>query len=690
MARSRRGASVAGAVGLACGLALVLALPGVLQAAGVTTPWVLALGVVVAGLAAGLTGLTQRRLEGVSGKRVAVQDGCLTLPGGKRLPLVSEMNDPTLVGVRHAWRAPATTSPPPYVSRDVHGELVSLLHSSEFVLLVGDRLAGTTRTAYEAMRAAVPSHTLIAPHPAVDKLRPILNYAKGVSRAVLWLDQLDHYLVPGGLTLSDVRHIVSAGRHRTIIATIRPSALSQVEAAESAYSSEFGRLVHDARQVWLPRNLSPGELERAQSLISDPRIEEALQSTADCGLAEYIGASLTLFTHWRSALEAGPHSRGALLVRAAVDCRRLGITRLLARELLQDLHTVYLADRPRLQHEPLAEAWDWSIQQRVGSLSLLLPHGGGESAPVDVFPHLVTATKQHEEQRDAPPQWVRDDVFTQVLARTTGDEAQTLASTAHSYGRRPLARRAYQHATDEYTLRYGATDDRTLGVQTDFARWLHLTGDFPLAERITRTVLRARRHRWGAQHPTTLATRRLLAVIMFETGHQNTAIAECEAVLNLQRQLLGEDHRDTLHTRFTLDALRGEHEPPHIAVARLRTDLNARITDPELGDHHPATLTTRFTLAVTLWQTGQSEQALLECRTVLQGRRQALGPHHTHTLDTLDTLATWLGQSGDAAQAAAAFAELLALQEHLRAPHLQATRTSLAHWLQQITEPDAP
>ncbi|WP_406436550.1 tetratricopeptide repeat protein [Streptomyces sp. NBC_01613] len=482
---------------------------------------------------------------------------------------------------------------------------------------------------------------------------------------MLWLDQLDHYLVPGGLTLSDVRHIVSAVGQRTVIATVRPDLLSQVEAAGSAYSSEFGRLVHDARQVWLRRAFSADELERARSRTGDPRIEEALQFTADYGLAEYLGASLTLYTHWRSALEAGPHARGALLVRAAVDCRRLGLTRVLGRELLQDLHTAYLADRPRLQHEPLAAAWDWSTERRVGTLSLLLPRGGGESAPVDVFPHLVTATKQHEEQSESPPRWVRDDVFARVLDRTTGDEAQTLATSAHTYGRRSLARRAYQHALDASIRRYGAADERTLLVHTDFARWLHLTGDFPVAERLARTVLQARRHEWGAEHPTTLAARHLLALIMFETGQPDTALAECETVLSLQSRLLGADHPDTLHTRFTLDALRGEQEPPQIAVARLQSDLNARINHPELGEHHPATLTTRFALAVTLWQTGQSLQALQECRTVLHGRRRTLAPGHSHTLDALYTLATWLEQSGEATQAAAAFAELHALQRQL-------------------------
>ena len=302
-------------MGLVCGLALVLTLPGVLQATGVTTSWVLALGVVVAGLAAAFTSMAQRSLESRSSSWVAVQDGCLIVPGGKGLPRVSEVDDPTLLGVRHAWRAPGTTSPPPYVPRDVHGELVSLLYAGAFVLLVGGHLSGATRTAYEAMRAAVPDHTLIAPHPAVDKLRVILDRAKKTSRAVLWLDQLDQYLVPGGLTLSDVRHVVSAGRQRTIIATIRPDLLSQVEAAGSAYSGEFGPLVHDARQVWLTRRFSTNELERAQSRAGDPRIKEALKFTADYGLAEYIGASLTLYTHWRSALEAGPHARGALLVR---------------------------------------------------------------------------------------------------------------------------------------------------------------------------------------------------------------------------------------------------------------------------------------------------------------------------------------------------------------------------------------
>ncbi|MGW2568134.1 hypothetical protein [Streptomyces sp. NPDC001537] len=235
-----------------------------------------------------------------------------------------EVDDPTLVGIRRTWPTDAGTGIPPYVRRDVHHRLVALLRSGKFVLLVGDQLSGTTRTAFEAMQAAVPGHTLVAP-TGIDKLRAAVEHAEDSSNTVLWLDQLDQYLVPGGLKFNDVRHIVSAARGRTIVATLSTSNLHRLETGTSAETIEARRVIDDARQMKLDVRLSDDEMELARGLSTDEHIGEALASTREFGLAEYIGGGQRLFTRWWNALDAEPNSRGASLVRAAVDCRRLGL-----------------------------------------------------------------------------------------------------------------------------------------------------------------------------------------------------------------------------------------------------------------------------------------------------------------------------------------------------------------------------
>ncbi|MEU6764067.1 tetratricopeptide repeat protein [Streptomyces sp. NPDC046853] len=694
MARSRQGVSILGAVISVGGLAVLLAVPGVLQSTDVGTPWMLATGVVVASAGGICTDLVKQRLQRTANGREVALDGCIRLPGDKRLPLVADIDDPTLVGVRPTW--PVDTGPPspPYVRRDVHEGLVAQLQAGKFVLLVGDRLSGTTRTAYEAVRAAVPGHTLIAPtSPGVDKLRAVIEHAKSLPRAVVWLDDLDQYLVPGGLTFQDVRHLVGGGHHRAVMATIKISNLNQLQSDASSEAQEARRVLRDPKPVPLECKLTGSELDRARALSADERIGAALRPPREFGLAEYIGAGLPLFDRWRNASGTGAYPRGASLVSAAVDCRRLGLTRPLARAMLEDLHTLYLAHRPRLRPEPVPEAWDWALEQHEGTLSLLMPATPhSDSAPLDVFRYLVDAREREDSERATGPEWVPDDICTSVLALAAPHEAEAIASTAHSYGRYTTVRRAFGHAIAQYSRRHSPEDERTLAARFGFARWLHVIGAFTEAEEVVRAVLRVQEQTLGAGHPSALASRQQLALLLFEKGRPEAAVAECESVLARRIELLGEEAPETLESRIALTSMHDRQESPHTAAARLRADTDARVADPDLGPGHYATLTSRFSLAIALWQLGQTHHAQEECHTVLEGRRRALGHAHPDTLEVLGTLASWRGQAGDAAGAAAGFAELLAAQElTLPASHpsLRGTRRLPAHWLDRAAEADA-
>lgn len=695
MARSRRGVPILGSLGMVCLLAVAVTLPAVLQAAGVKTPSAVVTGVLVAALGGVFTDQAKNHFARAKGNRDAMKEGCLMVPGIKRLPLVREIDDPTLVGIRRTWWTGVGAEVPPYVRRDVHHRLVGLLRSGTFVLLVGDRLAGTTRTALEAVRAAVPEHTLIAPS-AVDSLRAGVEHVKASSNMVLWLDQLDQYLLPDGLTFNDVRHIVSAGRGRTVIATLSTSNLHRLQNDTSRDTIEARRLIDAASLVRLPVRLSDEEMELAQELSPDERIGEALASARVFGLAEYIGGSQGLFTRWWCAQDAERSSRGASLVRAAVDCRRLGLTSPLDRQMLRELHTIYLADRPQLRHESEDEAWTWALRQWEGSLSLLFPCSGqdGDSSPVDVLPRLVVAARRDDENNPSSrgPEWVRDDVCTRVLARIGPHEAVTVASTAHTYGRYPLVRRAYRHAIDLFTQQHGAEDERTLAAQCDFARWLHIIGAFDEAEQVARRALDKQQRKFGEEDPRTLATRHLMAVLLFDTGRRDSAVTESQAVLALRVRVLGEDHPDTLQSRLALNSMR-EPLSPDAKVAQLRRELQERVEDADLGPHHDATVTTRFALAIALWQAGLRSEALEQGHIVLDERRRTFGRMHETTVDTVRALATWLGQSGNAAQAATMLAELLAEQERSLDPEqnprrlrsIRETRDSLAYWLGQAS-----
>ena len=93
--------------------------------------------------------------------------------------------------------------------RDVDGELQRRLAVSGFVLVVGDSTAGKSRAASEAI-AVLPDHVLVVPQNR-ESISVAIDKAAGTRRCVLWLDDLERYLGPGGLTRAGVARVVAGG-----------------------------------------------------------------------------------------------------------------------------------------------------------------------------------------------------------------------------------------------------------------------------------------------------------------------------------------------------------------------------------------------------------------------------------------------------------------------------------------------
>ncbi len=96
---------------------------------------------------------------------------------------------------------------PTYVPRDVDDELHRRLAVSGFVLVVGDSTAGKSRAASEAI-AVLPDHVLVVPQNR-ESMSVAIDKAAGTRRCVLWLDDLENYLCPGGLTRAGVARVLA-------------------------------------------------------------------------------------------------------------------------------------------------------------------------------------------------------------------------------------------------------------------------------------------------------------------------------------------------------------------------------------------------------------------------------------------------------------------------------------------------
>jgi hypothetical protein len=160
-------------VTLAVLAALAVALPSILAALQVKAPYLLGASVAIAAILACFATYWRDSLIEVMKKeesdQMALRGGCLMI--GNQLPTVRHVTDPTFIGVHPARRLSSssnsdgragTTEQPLYVPRDIDLDLRELLATPGFVLIAGDSTAGKTRSAFEAVAAALPDHTLIA------------------------------------------------------------------------------------------------------------------------------------------------------------------------------------------------------------------------------------------------------------------------------------------------------------------------------------------------------------------------------------------------------------------------------------------------------------------------------------------------------------------------------------------------
>ncbi|MEU5161192.1 hypothetical protein AB0G74_16510 [Streptomyces sp. NPDC020875] len=285
-------------------------------------------------------------------------------------PLASEL-DALSAGVHRARPAADGGRLPSYVPRDIDAALRERITLGGLVIVLGDSTAGKTRAALEAIRAVLPGHRFLMP-PTRTSLRDIPEAVERsqISEVVVWLDDLERFLVQDGLEPEVLADLVRV--EIPIVATMR---LKAYEIFTGEQDSGIGpQVLRAAEIIDLDRLWSDAELSRAAA-SEDPRILDALTRHGPFGIAEYLAAGPTLLREWRRARRAHGHARGAALVAAAVDLARTGLRGPWPRALLTELHEHYLAQAggPVLRPESLDEAFIWASRIRGGVTSLLLP-----------------------------------------------------------------------------------------------------------------------------------------------------------------------------------------------------------------------------------------------------------------------------------------------------------------------------
>ncbi|MFE6449642.1 tetratricopeptide repeat protein [Nocardiopsis dassonvillei] len=365
------------------------------------------------------------------------------VPGWVQVALPAGQADAHELGAHDALPGATGEGLPPYVARDVDGELDHRLAAAAaaprggLVLVTGASTAGKTRALAAALARTLPERMLVAPPEDAD-LRPLPAWLQAsATRAprgwVVWLDDLDRHLSASGLTpalvveLGQVGAVVAATIRRERLDSLRPSATDLALGAEGV-----GYAVLKTPSVTVRRDWSRHERERART-SGDERL---IQAAADerFGVAEQLAAGPHLQQAWESGPDSG-HPRGYALVAAAVGLARAGLSSPLTREQLHAAHTAYLPHPPPLPEET-DQAWEWATCRRSGMAGLLVP-ADHEGRRWRAFDYLTT--------QDPLP----EAVWHAALDTATNEDRLTIGVSAHRAERADIAEVAWRSLAEQ-------------------------------------------------------------------------------------------------------------------------------------------------------------------------------------------------------------------------------------------------
>lgn len=664
--------------GLAATMAgAALGIPAVLAAAGVRDWRLLAAGAAAAALLSAGSQVSRARWSRVRLRRddqlSAVAEGCGGNADGT-LKSVRDFRNPVRLGVHEAA---AMSQPddeglaervPAYVPRDlIDDRLRRRLASAGFVLVTGPSAAGKSRAAYEAIQAAVPGHRLIAPDGR-KYLAAALDRFGQERRCVLWLDDIERFTGPDGLTRTAIGRVLDGrGHHRLIVATIRDGELERHvpdETGLDAAGKELRRGVREALELaWkveVRSTFSAAELARAR-VSGDPQIARALQRRGEYGVTQYLSSAPRLLAVWRSGRQHSP--RGAALVAAAVDCRRAGLTGPVPRKLIEQLHELYLG-RPADGHqraETLRAAWAWATTPPDGiTVPFLRSTGQGDYA---VFDYLIDAVQRHVTADDLIPR----QVLSSSLRYAGPAEAQSIGWTAMAQNMWEVGRLAFAQANNTLAGSMGNEHPEVLRIRANLAHAQYACSMLEEAEAGFRSAIGSCQRVLGDRDRLTLATQINYCHMLADVGRLTDADVAYQSVLGALDGFedLELSARDGL---ATLNFKRGRYSEAEAGFRLLVTACTAKY-----GPGHIDTLASRCYWALALERLDRLEEAQAEQEAALAALEVTWGHEHFTTLQSLSNLAAVMRKQGRLEAARVAYTRVLEIRTRVLRPDHFAT-----------------
>lgn len=326
---------------------------------------------------------------------------------------------------------------------------------TELLVLRGGSCVGKTRTAFEAVRACLPTWQLIYPKTAAAVVAACEAGALA-ARTVIWLDDAHQVLMEpwGEAAAAAVRRLLERPGPGVVIATVWPEHYKALTALPKSASDrdphrQARALLRSHPPVEVPTKFTEdAQAELRRAARTDPALRAASESVAQPGaVTQTLAAGPDLLDHWAQAT----HSYGKAVITAAIDCRRLGVRSALPAALLRDAVQAYLRpeERTKAASDWFAQALAYGLEQIKDVTSALQPvaRPEGMGAQPDVF-DLADYLEEHgaaQRRGRVPAEAFWRSAFQHLH---DGEDLDRLGTQAFSKGRYRWARQLHLRAAE--------------------------------------------------------------------------------------------------------------------------------------------------------------------------------------------------------------------------------------------------
>ncbi|MFJ8138785.1 tetratricopeptide repeat protein [Streptomyces sp. NPDC096013] len=466
---------------------------------------------------------------------------------------------------------------PSYVPRAHDAELLRELLSiksketASLLIVRGGSCSGKTRTAYEALKSAMPEWNLIYPK-SVDSLLAALNCDAVQRETILWLDDAHHFLLheKGEEVAAALRRLLEHDGPLVIMATLwtmhhRLLVTPPSDASERDKNANSRELLKQGSRIDVPPAFGDVDLRSLhKQAIKDRSLSLAARNHSG-SVTQFLAAAPDLLDHYEQA-DGVEGLCGKAVISAAIDARRLGIIGPIPKYFIKAAAPGYMADDVRSRCNPetwFDDALSYATQliKGVASAFVSVPH------PTDVgsLPDVVELADyldyygQANRTYAVPPTsfWaaaksLEDTDHLMALANAAQDRhrlknAYMLYGEAARRGNIEAMRRVAflredsGNADEAEVLRHQAAEKGSVFALRDLARAKEIAGDSEGAEKLARQAISEE------NYPTSLWE---IAVLRLRAGNMDSArsllkeaelAGSIEAAMDIFRLAIEED-----------------------------------------------------------------------------------------------------------------------------------------------------